>query len=162
MKKQPTKAELDPTIIETVLEILEVGAGRTVAAAQAGISDETIRNYEKRGLRAWKKRESGEELTGRELFFADFYQRLRKAETKAKADYLRKIAKHGNRDWKALAWLLERLFPKDFGKHVDVGLQHSGSIESRHDLSKLTTEELMLLRDLKKKITEGDNDGETD
>ncbi len=150
-----SKAEIDPSILEKVLAVIAVGAGRGVASAQAGISRDTLRMYEHWGRDAWAKREAGEEkLTPREVLFAAFFERLKKAETSTETYMLGLLQKAASGDWKAGAWLLEKLHPKRYGARVE--LEHSGSIEKR-DLSNLTVEELFQLRDLTKKI-EGDPD----
>ncbi len=164
--RRRTKAELDPKILEKVLTIVAVGAGRNVAAAQAGISDETLRVYVLWGKAAWAKREAAMDggkavkLSKRDTFFADFYGRLVKAESTTQAYMLGLIQKAAHGDWRAGAWLLEKLHRREFGTHVELALEHSGSVETTHDLSRLTSEELMLLRELRRKITEGDDDGE--
>ena len=44
---------------------------------------------------------------------------------------------------RAGAWLLEKVFPRDYNlSRMDISLEHSGAGELKHDLSKLTTEEL--------------------
>lgn len=120
-----TKAETDQTLLPRLLAVIAVGAGRNAAAAQAGISAETLRRYEKLGAEAVAKREADEQLTERDLFWADFHDQLLKAETSVKvyALGLIKRAAAGDPeskragDWRAAAWLLERLYPREFGKH---------------------------------------------
>lgn len=161
MAERRTKAELDPTILEKVVTVLKLGAGRTVAAEQAGISDETLRQYIRIGAAAWRKREDAllegrvADLSAREVLFADFYDRTRAAESHVKTYALGLIQKAGSGDWKAAAWLLERLYPETFGRRVDVKAEHSGTIRGAPaDLSKLSDDELWELRRIQRKLSE--------
>lgn len=138
MAKRRTKAELDPALLDKIVTLISVGVSKTDAAQACGIRRQTIRNYELRGA-------AGEEP------FATWIVELSKAQMNTKVYVLTLLQKAAKNDWKAGAWLLEKLHPKEFGKRVE--LEHSGKVEQKHDLSKLTREELMTLRNLKKKIT---------
>jgi len=157
--KKRTKAEIDPSILETALSVLAVGASRQVAAAQAGISKVTLWSYENRGREAWEKREAGieagveVELSESEAFFAEFYARVRKAESTTQAYMLGLIQKAANGDWRAGAWVLEKLYPAEFGKRLEVHAEHSGTVSASVDLSKLSEDELFELRKLRRKIS---------
>jgi len=161
VRKRRTKAELDPGILEKVLTVIAVGAGRKAAAQQAGISEETLRAYERMGRDAWGRREAAllegvdPELDPRDRLFADFFERLQKAESKTKVYLLGVLQKASGGDWRAGAWLLERLYPGDYGPRVDVNAKHSGELTQRLDLSKLSDDDLWRLRQIQKKLSEG-------
>lgn len=162
-----TKAELDPTILDKVVAVLSVGAGRQAASAQAGISDETLRFYEQLGMKAWSKLErafaedSDVVLTDREVLFADFHDRVRKADTNIKTYMLEVIQKAAGTkdkpgDWKAGAWLVEKLYPLEFGSRMKIQAEVSGSVATRPDLTRLTSKELWQFKQLLAKTKKED------
>lgn len=170
-RERRTKAELDPELLGKVLAVVAVGAGRKAAAQQAGISEDTLRSYERIGAAAWERREKALledeeiELSSREALFADFFEKLQRAESNNRVyllDLVKRAAGTPGKDgapatpgdWRAGAWLLERLYPADFGQKVDVNAKHSGELTQRVDLSKLSEEELFYLRKIQKKLTE--------
>ena len=152
-----TKAEVDPTILPKVLAVLGVGAGRKAASAQAGIRSETLRQYESIGEKAWTKREAAilEEreidLSDRETLFADFYQELREAETGVEVYLLGQMNKAAKKDWKAADKLLEKLYPKKYGRHIDINARVSGDFTTTVDLSKLSADDLWKLKEIREK-----------
>lgn len=156
-----TRAEIDPQILEVVLTVISVGAGHKIAAAQAGIAEKTLKTYITWARDAWECREL-DKLPDepRELerieFFADFYVRLRKAETNLQAYMLGIISKAAHGDWRAGAWLLEKLYPSQFGHRVELRAEHH--VEATVDLSALSVEELRTLKRLRAKIAEGNTD----
>jgi hypothetical protein len=155
-RKRRTKAELDPALVEKLLVAIKAGAGKRSAAAHCGISERTIHTYEALGRKALTKPEA--DRTERDQLFADFVLRLDEAQEDLRITMLQTLQKAAGKDWRAGAWLLEKVFPKDYGNRVEVGLEHSGQVEVKRDLSKLTVEELFQLRELTKKIEGGDDD----
>lgn len=108
-KKQPGKrgrprAFKDAVTRATYLEVLEVGGSRTAAAAIVGITEVTVRAEEKRN--------------------AEFAKSIVAAKEVGKARNLLRIYRAGIEDWKAGAWLLERMFNSEFGKQERH--EHSG------------------------------------
>lgn len=74
----------------------------------------------------WLKRaKSGEEP------FASFVRMLAAADARKTARLISGIERHGEKDWKALAWILERSNREEFGKtkRVDVNHQVSGKVQ---------------------------------
>ncbi len=151
-----TKAELDPELVGKLIAALKVGAGKKAAARACGIAEKTIHTYEGIGRAALEKPE--EDRTEREALMADFVRQLDAAQEDLRIHLLTELKRQAKGDWRAGAWLLEKVFPKEYGKRVE--LDHSGGVDVnvRKDLSKLTVEELFQLRDLTKKI-EGEDDG---
>lgn len=157
-RKKKTKLEMKPGIAVRLLEVLETGAGRVASAAEAGITDDTIRHWEQRGFEAWTKRLRDETLNDRERTFADFYEQLRRAEAKPKTHMLGLIHKAAEGDWHAAAWLLEKLFPKEFGKAIDIRAKVEGEVTAKHDLSRLSLKQLKALKAIQQTLTEGNDD----
>lgn len=86
-----------------VLEAIGVGATYELAAAFAGVSEDT--------LSRWRKGRSGAP--------AEFAEHVRLAEGRASIGWLAKIEREANNgDWRAAAWKLERRYPQDYGKTV--------------------------------------------
>jgi len=122
----PTKFTEDT--IKRLEHAISLGAPYSHACRYAGISDETFRQ--------WRESKDG------------FLGRMEKAEGKAVAGWLGKIeraASQGN--WQAAAWKLERRYPADFGRReaIDVKGTHEVAHSGRIDLTKLSTDELVVL-----------------
>ncbi len=156
-RKRRTRAELDPKVLDRILTVLRVGGSKALAAAQAGVSHETLRQYEMRGEKALAI--APEARTSEEELFAGFYGDLLVAQGDMESSILDTLKRAMKDDWRAGAWLAEKLFPKRYGSRAELAVEHSGSIDSARDLSKLSDEDLLVLRDLRKKLTEGDDDG---
>jgi hypothetical protein len=120
--RQPkrTRLETDAEVRPALLAVLRVGAGKETACAQAGVSESSLRSWIETGRLAWQRRDGGNELDERESFFADFYDEVRKAETHTRNYVLGLIQKAADGDWKAGAWLAEKLYPKDYGYGIRV------------------------------------------
>lgn len=90
--------KLHPKHEAIYLAEIERGASRTAAAAAAGVTDRAVRNWLTRG-------EAGDER------WAEFARKVRKAEGAIEAEAVAMLRAHGEKDWRALAWWLERRFP---------------------------------------------------
>lgn len=85
-----------------LLALLRAGVPREVACAGVGIASRT--------LRIWLERaRAGEER------FEEFADKVEAAQAEAQAAMLVKIRKFGDKDWKAMAWVLERVFSERYG-----------------------------------------------
>jgi hypothetical protein len=117
----PTRpAKLTDDAIGAAAQFLERGGPQSELAAHLGVSRSTWYRWLKEGEAAF---EDGEDA----LQVARLYQAVRKAQTDLQSWSLASILRAGmgaidpvtrNRekgDWKALAWLLERRFPAEFG-----------------------------------------------
>lgn len=100
-------AHHDPKILDRVVEGTKIGLSRVDACRIAGISTDTLERYEERGHR-------GEEP------YATWLPKLVAARAEQKAFILRLLEKAIDGDWRAGAWLLEKLYPKEFGKHQTI------------------------------------------
>lgn len=97
---------------DVLVSHVRLGAGLADAAARAGVSERTARRWMHRGRRGAE----GDEA------FVDFVERVNEAKAERKAELLEQIGQGrlitGEPDWKAKAWLAERLYPEDFAKTV--------------------------------------------
>jgi len=92
-------SKFTPERTTIVIEALERNNYRKVAASLAGINNQTLINWIKRG----RLEESGP--------FHEFYENLLKAEAKAESDLLRYVVDAAPDDWKASMELLRRRHP---------------------------------------------------
>ena len=97
---------------------LKTGAPKRLAAEYAGISVSSARLWLEKGEAAVEAEESGSTLTpvGRE--FADFYRMVTMEESGKAVEWAGLVEKLGRwtQDWRAIAWLLEKRFPNDYGR----------------------------------------------
>jgi transposase-like protein len=97
---------LTPNVHATILGVLQDGGSLAEAAAVAGVDRAQVYRWRKRG-------------NAGETYFADFAANAIKAEAafKAKArERIRKLADQ-TKSWVGHAWLLERRFPKEYGRN---------------------------------------------
>lgn len=148
-RKRRTKAELDPSILGKLTAIVSVGGSKQDAASYCRITYETFRQYEARGRR-------GEEP------FASWLLELKAAQITTKVYMLGLIQKAAKGDWKAGAFLLQKLYRAQFGStlKLEADLDVSGL-----DLSKLSVKDLLelkRLRGLMGDAAEGEDDERDD
>ena len=116
----------------TILSALEDGCYMHDAAALAGIGERTLYGWMDRG-----------EAEGRGKFW-QFSQDVKKARATFKSKMVRVVRLSSHENWQAAAWLLERMFPKDYGRK-DAHKLTIGQEAPPLDLSKLSDDELALL-----------------
>ncbi len=102
---RPTKLTQD--LAEKIVEAIRGGNYAQVAAATAGISEETFYTWLKRGK---------DEAEGIYREFSDAVLAASGEAEQEKLDRLRREVLAEDGDWKAAAWWLERRFPKRWGK----------------------------------------------
>lgn len=108
-----------------IIQALEAGNYRKTAAALAGITEETLCNWIKRGRTSKTKGK-----------YFQFFQSVKKAEETAQAYHLQQIRKASeNGSWQASAWYLERKCPDEWGRRQRVELEHSGEIKQEVKVS---------------------------
>lgn len=93
---RPTKRNKE--VEGRILDALRAGNYRKHAAAYAGISYDTLREWEKE--------------------FSEFSESLKKAEADAIAKNVGVVQLAGGTHWQAAAWWLERRYPEEFGRRV--------------------------------------------
>lgn len=103
--------KLTPEVAEAVLKSLRAGNYRETAACSANLDPKTLRRWEKRGMK-------GEEP------FKSFVAQMHKAEADAEGMAVAAISRAGLRDWRALAWRLEKKDPKRWGSRLRIELDN--------------------------------------
>lgn len=96
---------IDLATAERLARLLERGVAIEQAAAAVGIPRRTIYN--------WLER-AGE--VGAPEVYVQFAERIEQARSKCEADLVETIADEAREDWRAAAWLLERLAPERFAR----------------------------------------------
>lgn len=108
-KKSGRKLRLTKEVHETIVKHLKVGAFKSVAAAAAGISDDALAEWIKRGLKGEKAYAA----------FAKDVQRLVAEDCiRNQAVITAAAMRQTQGDWKAAAWNLERKYPKIYGRNL--------------------------------------------
>lgn len=102
---RPTK--LDPAIHTKIVALIRAGNYLETAAATVGIDPRTLRHWLRKGARG---------IEPYRQFAAEVDEAMGEAETAA----LAMLRAHGRKDWRALAWWLERTRPARFGQTLAV------------------------------------------
>lgn len=102
---QPTK--LNKKVAAEIIENVRNQLSISNAARLSGMPPSTVINWFNRGYEDAEK--------GLKNDFTDFALNLGKAKAEKIQEFMNKIAS-GEDNWKALAWLLEKCCPDDFGK----------------------------------------------
>lgn len=97
------KTKLTPETHQRIVSYVRAGNFRVTAAAAAGISPVTLRDWLRRGAR-------GEEP------FVQFREDVDAAEAQAEARDVALISRAAEHDWKAAAWRLERKVGRRWGR----------------------------------------------
>lgn len=91
-------AKLDEFKKREIAAIVAVGGSRRTAARYVECSPETIRRHARRD--------------------AAFATRLQRAEAQLEVVHLTNIETGGKKNWRASAWILERMFPERYGRRA--------------------------------------------
>lgn len=115
---RPTK--FTPETVARLLKAVRAGLPYHLAAEAAGISETTF--YE------WQR---GEFPRGADKALkAQFSEELTRARGESALRLMALISSAAPDDWRAAAWILERRFPKDFGRHVlELTGEHGGPVQ---------------------------------
>ena len=129
----------DPLLRAKILAAIREGSYRHVACAYARITYQIFSEYIK--------------------LDTDFAEQVAQAEASRAVASVSEIILHGKKDWRALAWFLERKFPDDWGRSDKLALPGANGRpiaieEIPFDMSKLTTHEYEVLKLLVAKIDE--------
>lgn len=105
----------------TIVAILEQGQTEVDAYTAVGVAERTFFDWVAKGKKARKKAAAGKPLTETEALQSQFSQAIEKARAKGKTSLVDIIAtyarnKEAPRNWHAAAWLLERMYPKEYGR----------------------------------------------
>jgi len=118
---RPTK--FTPETRALVTKLLQEGCTRKMAAKIAGIGYSTFMKW----------------LQSSGLEYMEFRQACEASEAAFQREQIRGIL--DSKDWKAKAWVLERMFPDEFGKRDKLAVQHSVNV-SMAKLREMSTDEL--------------------
>lgn len=117
--------KFNPETCTKIINLLQDGNYRKTAAVIAGITEETLCRWIKKGRTSKSKGK-----------YYQFYQAVKKAEETAQAYHLQQIRKASeNGSWQASAWYLERKCPDEWGRRQRVELEHSGELKQKVDVS---------------------------
>jgi len=106
-----------------ICECLRLGMSKSASAKAAGISNQLLSFWMKRG-----EETTEEDGTG----FHTFFQRISQSITGCEEEHLKVVAKAGmeDGDWKASAWLLERRFREQWGKKTEIDVNNTLTLDS--------------------------------
>jgi len=103
---RPTK--LTDELIEGIAKNIEAGMTIEYAAAEQGVLRGAVQQW---------LREGAQDIhINKKSLQSKFSYTIRAARSKLQKRLVNNIEKHGQEDWRPAAWILERTFPKDFGK----------------------------------------------
>jgi transposase len=124
-KKPGRPTLLDDERLEAITTALRNGAYIDHAAQAAGITARTYHAWMERGRNERDRLNAGLEADPNEAPFVQFLQSVERAQSEAAVDLLGEIANHArNGTWQAAAWILERKFPRQWGRFDRT--EHSG------------------------------------
>lgn len=107
------RSKLTEELCEAICQDLREGNTQQYAAQHNGITKQTYYNWLKRGEES--KTQSGK--------YFDFFDAVKKAQEEGKKTLIQGIQEHGKKNWQALAWLLERMYPNEFGRTQRVDMK---------------------------------------
>jgi hypothetical protein len=110
---RPTK--FNPVTAEKVVNLVQAGNYRETAAAAAGVSAKTLRNWLHRGAKSGKANEP----------YRQFSEALDQAEATAEILDNKRISEAAKIDWRAAAWRQARRRPDRWGDKQR--LEHTGA-----------------------------------
>ena len=126
---RPTK--LTPELTRDITSYISEGNPPTIAATLVGISPSTYFNWMSKGS----------EKTPRFMEFSELIKRATAQSIVNRVAHIARAADGGN--WRAAAWLLERISPESFGKHSH-GCMERASFrqEGANGISEISFEDL--------------------
>jgi hypothetical protein len=116
-KKPGRPTLLDDDRLEAITNALRNGAYIDHAAQAAGISTRTYHGWMERGRTERDRINAGLAPDPDEAPFVQLLHSVERAQSEAAVDLLGEIANHArNGTWQAAAWILERKFPRQWGR----------------------------------------------
>lgn len=116
-KKTGRPTLLDEDRLQRITDALRNGAYIEHAAQAAGITSRTYHAWMERGRNERDRISAGLEPDEHEAVYLQFLQSVERAQSEAAVDLLGEIANHArNGTWQAAAWILERKFPRQWGR----------------------------------------------
>ena len=96
--------------IANFFKAVKLGMNNIKACEFAGFTDKAL--YE------WINKGEADIEQGKDTFFSEFVETLKKTRAECQAFHLQNVIRAGqNGNWQASAWILERLFPTSFGQN---------------------------------------------
>lgn len=115
-KTRGRKSKLTRERVDGLVALLEAGIPRNTACAGVGIDPRT--------LRIWMTRaEKGQPR------FVEFAETVQVAIAKGRVKLLMQIARHGNRDFRAPAWILEHAHSEEFSSKSQLKLELDPAVD---------------------------------
>ena len=123
-KKGGRPSKLTPEVQETICIAIRAGNTFEAAAAYGGISPASFYSYMDRGRQSYEKGK-------RRTKFTEFLEAVTRAKSVAEVALVAKIAKAGEKDWRANAFILERRNPTDWGQraHIRADITQTGTVK---------------------------------
>ncbi len=135
-KKMGRKLTLTPEVQAEIEQILKEGHYQKIAYELVGIPHRTYYQWITWGEEAEEKQNNGEKLTTTEETYMHFMHTVKKAIVWGLRRDVNRIDISGEKDWKAIAWKLERMHPDMFALQgrvtVDQNINHNVNIN--HDI----------------------------
>lgn len=116
-KTRGRKTLLTPETVETITRYLKDGGYVDHACTAVGIGKSTYYSWLERGRKEADRRAAGLEPDENETQYLEFMDTVEKAQAEAAVSLIGEIANHArNGTWQAAAWILERKFPRQWGR----------------------------------------------
>jgi hypothetical protein len=96
MPSRRGKPNLTPSQVQVILQLITLGASQATAAENVGVRPEAISNRKARDR--------------------DFAAAFAMARAKCKIGIIANIRRQAQKDWRAEAWIAERMFPEEFAR----------------------------------------------
>jgi len=96
---------IDEQVTAKLARLLESGVAIEAAAARVGVARRTIYN--------WLERANEVDAPA---VYVEFAERIQRSRDACEADLVSRVAREAKEDWRAAAWLLERLYPDRFAR----------------------------------------------
>lgn len=93
-----------PKVADKMIELLERGIPPGTVCRSAGIGYETFKRWLVIGSE------------GLNPLYTEFFQRVAKAESQAEINLIDKMEAHHEKEWKSIAWTLERRWPENWAR----------------------------------------------
>lgn len=124
------KTALTPELEATFLKALSEGMWKRDAAALAGVTYHTVRDWELRGMKA----EDLDEVPEKERVYVEFLRKVRFVEARFKKQILEQggaAAMEGsNAGIRWAQWLLERRYPREYAEVGPPGMKREVEVEA--------------------------------
>lgn len=143
------KTKLTDEVCEAICKNIIEGNTVKYSVQKEGLDESTYYKWIKKGEEA----KSGK--------FFQFVQSIKKAKEEAKSELVKDIKAHGKKNWQSLAWLLERMYPNEFGRRENVKMEHKGELKTQNTTTVLLETRLERLRRIENERNK-ENDTPTD